>query len=221
MMKGNMKRLLSMLLVLVMLFSLMPASAFAADNGLKSVSINSNVSPDYIKVFSADEPDTPILCPGTGVYELFPGRYLYTVEDVVGGYEAQGEFTVTGEAEQTVTINVAKAETTAIDGTSGSAGSGAGDNSSNSDVQPGVTAAPQDSSDGESKVTDKLTLSLIKEKEDEYTNLFANPYNAARYGYIDDVIEPRNTRFRIIRALAQLENKRLTNPAKKHGNIPL
>ena len=62
---------------------------------------------------------------------------------------------------------------------------------------------------------------FIKEKEDEYTNLFANPYNAARYGYIDDVIEPRNTRFRIIRALAQLENKKLTNPAKKHGNIPL
>src|SRR5574344_1135995 len=62
---------------------------------------------------------------------------------------------------------------------------------------------------------------FIKEKEDEYTHLFANPYNAARYGYIDDVIEPRNTRFRIIRALAQLENKKLTNPAKKHGNIPL
>ena len=55
----------------------------------------------------------------------------------------------------------------------------------------------------------------------EYTKLFANPYNAAKYGYIDDVIEPRNTRFRIIRALAQLENKKLTNPAKKHGNIPL
>lgn len=62
---------------------------------------------------------------------------------------------------------------------------------------------------------------FIAEKEKEYTDLFANPYNAAKYGYIDDVIEPRNTRFRIIRALAQLENKRLTNPAKKHGNIPL
>ena len=62
---------------------------------------------------------------------------------------------------------------------------------------------------------------FIQEKEDEYTKLFANPYNAAKYGYIDDVIEPRNTRFRIIRALAQLQNKRLTNPAKKHGNIPL
>ena len=50
---------------------------------------------------------------------------------------------------------------------------------------------------------------------------FANPYNAAKYGYIDDVIEPRNTRFRVIKALQQLQNKRLTNPAKKHGNIPL
>ena len=45
--------------------------------------------------------------------------------------------------------------------------------------------------------------------------------NAAKYGYIDDVIEPRNTRFRIIRALQQLQTKKLTNPAKKHGNIPL
>ena len=62
---------------------------------------------------------------------------------------------------------------------------------------------------------------FIKEKEDEYTKLFANPYNAAKYGYIDDVIEPRNTRFRIIRALQMLATKKLTNPAKKHGNIPL
>ncbi len=62
---------------------------------------------------------------------------------------------------------------------------------------------------------------FIKEKEDEYTRLFSNPYNAARYGYIDDVIEPRNTRFRIIRALAQLANKKVTNPSRKHGNIPL
>ena len=62
---------------------------------------------------------------------------------------------------------------------------------------------------------------FMAEKEAEYTKLFANPYNAAKYGYIDDVIEPRNTRFRIIRALQQLKTKRLTNPAKKHGNIPL
>ncbi|MDR2231903.1 MAG: methylmalonyl-CoA carboxyltransferase, partial [Tannerella sp.] len=52
-------------------------------------------------------------------------------------------------------------------------------------------------------------------------NVFANPYNAAKYGYIDDVIEPRNTRFRVIRALQQLHTKKQTNPAKKHGNIPL
>ena len=48
-----------------------------------------------------------------------------------------------------------------------------------------------------------------------------SPYNAAKYGYIDDVIEPRNTRFRVIRALQQLQTKKLSNPAKKHGNIPL
>ena len=59
------------------------------------------------------------------------------------------------------------------------------------------------------------------EKEAEYRKAFANPYNAASYGYIDDVIEPRNTRFRIIRALKQLQNKKLTLPAKKHDNIPL
>ena len=60
-----------------------------------------------------------------------------------------------------------------------------------------------------------------KEKEEEYRKLFANPYQAAKYGYIDDVIEPRNTRFRIIRALQMLATKKLSSPAKKHGNIPL
>jgi len=59
------------------------------------------------------------------------------------------------------------------------------------------------------------------QKEKEYRDAFANPYNAARYGYIDDVIEPRNTRFRVIRALQQLTTKKLTNPAKKHDNLPL
>jgi len=62
---------------------------------------------------------------------------------------------------------------------------------------------------------------LAAEKEAEYTEAFANPYNAARFGYIDDVIEPRNTRFRIIRALQQLSTKKLSNPAKKHDNLPL
>ena len=62
---------------------------------------------------------------------------------------------------------------------------------------------------------------FVAEKEKEYNDKFSNPYNAARYGYIDDVIEPRNTRFRIIRALQSLATKRLQNPAKKHSNIPL
>ena len=62
---------------------------------------------------------------------------------------------------------------------------------------------------------------LAAEKETEYSEAFQNPYRAAQYGYIDDVIEPRNTRFRVIRALQQLQTKKLTNPAKKHGNIPL
>ncbi len=62
---------------------------------------------------------------------------------------------------------------------------------------------------------------FIAEKVDEYTNLFANPYNAAKYGYIDDVIEPCSTRLRICRGLEVLKTKKLSNPAKKHGNIPL
>ena len=62
---------------------------------------------------------------------------------------------------------------------------------------------------------------FAKEKEQEYRDAFANPYNAAKYGYIDDVIEPRNTRFRIIRALQELQTKKLVNPAKKHDNLPL
>lgn len=61
----------------------------------------------------------------------------------------------------------------------------------------------------------------FKEKEAEYVQAFANPYKAAQYGYIDDVIEPRNTRFRIIRALNTLATKRDSMPPKKHTNIPL
>lgn len=61
----------------------------------------------------------------------------------------------------------------------------------------------------------------IAEREENYRNKFANPYEAARYGYIDDVIEPRNTRFRIIRALQSLATKKDSLPPKKHSNIPL
>jgi acetyl-CoA carboxylase carboxyltransferase component len=55
----------------------------------------------------------------------------------------------------------------------------------------------------------------------EYRDTFANPYVAAARGYIDDVIEPLETRPRLIEALQMLQNKRDTNPPKKHGNIPL
>ena len=58
-------------------------------------------------------------------------------------------------------------------------------------------------------------------KKEEYEELFNNPYQAAEKGYIDDVIEPRNTRFRIIRALEQLAGKKQQTPAKKHDNLPL
>ena len=56
---------------------------------------------------------------------------------------------------------------------------------------------------------------------DEYTERFANPYQAAAMGYIDDVIEPRDTRQRLIKALGMLLGKEETRPARKHGNIPL
>ncbi len=61
----------------------------------------------------------------------------------------------------------------------------------------------------------------FKKKEDEYAANFANPYIAAKRGYVDDIIKPSRTRFRIIKALIMLENKQDNNPPKKHGNIPL
>ena len=57
--------------------------------------------------------------------------------------------------------------------------------------------------------------------ENDYREKFANPYTAAVRGYIEDVIEPKTTRFRIIRALELCKNKMDSNPARKHGNIPL
>ena len=56
---------------------------------------------------------------------------------------------------------------------------------------------------------------------DEYTERFANPYQAAAMGYIDDVIEPNQTRIRLIKALGMLLDKEESRPARKHGNIPL
>jgi len=61
----------------------------------------------------------------------------------------------------------------------------------------------------------------LKEKVDEYTTKFANPYRAAHRGYIDEVIYPDQTRAKLIRAFEMLENKVDVLPKKKHGNIPL
>jgi propionyl-CoA carboxylase beta chain len=69
----------------------------------------------------------------------------------------------------------------------------------------------------DAKNQDKRKSELVA----EYRNKFANPFVAAERGYIDDVIEPRETRPRLINALEMLSNKRDSNPAKKHGNIPL
>jgi propionyl-CoA carboxylase beta chain len=62
---------------------------------------------------------------------------------------------------------------------------------------------------------------MREEKATEYRQKFANPYIAASLGYIDEVIDPRETRPKLIRALEMLQNKRDSNPPKKHGNIPL
>ncbi|KAA3631755.1 MAG: acyl-CoA carboxylase subunit beta [Calditrichaeota bacterium] len=61
----------------------------------------------------------------------------------------------------------------------------------------------------------------LKELTDQYQVQFANPFSAASRGYIDDVIEPKTTRSRLIRAFKMLETKQDSNPPKKHGNIPL
>jgi propionyl-CoA carboxylase beta chain len=60
-----------------------------------------------------------------------------------------------------------------------------------------------------------------REKEQQYADIFANPYRAAERGFIDEVIEPSETRIKLIHAFKMLENKVVNNPRKKHGNIPL
>ncbi|MCX2494831.1 acyl-CoA carboxylase subunit beta [Pedobacter sp. PF22-3] len=59
------------------------------------------------------------------------------------------------------------------------------------------------------------------EKEKLYSDIFANPYRAAERGFVDEVIEPAQTRMKLIKAFKMLENKVVNNPRKKHGNIPL
>ncbi len=74
----------------------------------------------------------------------------------------------------------------------------------------------------------KRELSKATNKEEERQKLieqfrdrFANPYVVAERGYVDAVIQPRETRKKLIEALEMLDNKRDKNPPKKHGNIPL
>jgi len=61
----------------------------------------------------------------------------------------------------------------------------------------------------------------LKEKEAEYANKFADPFRAARRGFIDEVINPKNTRRKLIKAFQMLEGKEVNHPKRKHGNIPL
>ncbi|MCF8367888.1 MAG: acyl-CoA carboxylase subunit beta [Bacteroidales bacterium] len=68
---------------------------------------------------------------------------------------------------------------------------------------------------------DKLSDEDKKKAVDEYRTTFASPYKAAALGYIDEIIYPRETRFKIIQALDMTQNKSKSNPPKKHGNIPL
>jgi propionyl-CoA carboxylase beta chain len=71
------------------------------------------------------------------------------------------------------------------------------------------------------KTSEENRAALRAEKITEFRERFANPFVAAERGYIDAVIEPAETRGKVIAALRALENKRDTNPRKKHGNIPL
>jgi propionyl-CoA carboxylase beta chain len=61
----------------------------------------------------------------------------------------------------------------------------------------------------------------VEKLEKEYIDKFSNPFPAAIRGFVDDIIEPRSTRRRICRDLQSLSGKKMVNPWKKHGNIPL
>ena len=67
----------------------------------------------------------------------------------------------------------------------------------------------------------QLIYSIWKKKENQYASEFANPYKAAARGFLDEVIEPKETRFKLIKAFDILENKVVEPPKRKHGNIPL
>ena len=68
---------------------------------------------------------------------------------------------------------------------------------------------------------EEATETVRRVKTEEFRGRFANPYIAAGRGFLDEVIQPRHTRAKLVTALRNLENKRHKNPPKKHGNIPL
>jgi len=61
----------------------------------------------------------------------------------------------------------------------------------------------------------------LSEKEAEYAEKFANPFIAAQRGFVDEVIQPRETRRKLLKSFAMLETKEVARPNRKHGNIPL
>ena len=61
----------------------------------------------------------------------------------------------------------------------------------------------------------------VHEETERYERTFANPLRAAQRGFVDDIIDPRTTRRRVIEEFKMLENKKQSNPWRKHGNIPL
>jgi propionyl-CoA carboxylase beta chain len=82
--------------------------------------------------------------------------------------------------------------------------------------------------EGAVNILNKKEISSAKDPDakrkkliDEYNDKFANPYIAAELGYVDDIIEPRETRPKVIAALESLQDKRQNVPPKKHGNIPI
>src|SRR5699024_7068175 len=84
----------------------------------------------------------------------------------------------------------------------------------------GATGASEMYIGKEIAASDNPELELSK-KEQEYADKFANPFNAAQRGFIDEVIQPKDTRRKLLRAFATLENKEVVRPKRKHGNIPL
>ncbi len=67
----------------------------------------------------------------------------------------------------------------------------------------------------------KATAEEKAKAVEEYKEKFSNPYRAAEQGYIDEIILPKDTRYKLIQALEMTQNKSVSNPPKKHGNMPL